>query len=367
MTKHKTSSTSRILYYFWHTLMQYKIRSFLLFILVPIHTILGYIVVPIGASQIIGLLSSGNLNFNDYVPALILTISSLVIQNLFLVRIIDWLDWSLDAKGGYYLGNLAFEKIIAQSMTFHNNRFSGSLTSQANKLPNAFIRIKSNFTWSLYPLIIIAISSLITIFAISPIYSLIIFAFIVIYVVVATVTFLKTRHTETRLSEAENKQTGQLADSITNIISVKSYARESYEKSRFARSALRTHNATFDVAKVSMFRNFLLNANNTVIFIIFLLLIINGQSTFNLSVANVVLLYTLTNQLLHQIWSVNEVLRQLNRALGDAQEMVEILDEPLSVTDHSDKQLSIQNASIDFHDVTFQHAEQKSQLDFKRH
>lgn len=360
--KIKLGSPSRTFYYFWRALMQNKIRTALVFLLVPLNVVLGYIIVPIGTSQIIGLLGSGDLNFNDYILPLCLTIGALIVQDLFLIRIIDWLDWSLDAKGGYYLSNLAFEKIIAQSMTFHNNRFSGSLTSQANKLPGAFIRLKSNFIWSLYPLLLVVLSTIVTVLFISPIYATVLIVAVAAYSSLAIVTFLKTRHIDARLANAENKQTGQLADSITNILSVKSYARENYEKSRFARSAMRTHDATFGVAKVSMFRNFLLNLVNTIAFIVFLILIINGQSFFHLSVANVVLLYTLTYQLISQIWQLNHILRDFNRALGDAKEMVEILDSPISVTDHSDKILSVQKATIDFHNITFQHAEQKTPI-----
>ena len=56
---------------------------------------------------------------------------------------------------------------------------------------------------------------------------------------------------DSALADAENKQTGQLADSITNEISVKSYARERFEKNRFSRATKHTHDTTFAVAKIS--------------------------------------------------------------------------------------------------------------------
>ena len=77
-----------------------------------------------------------------------------------MIRSIDWLDWSLDAKGGEYLSQLAFDAVINQSMTFHSNKFSGSLTSAANKLASAFINFKSNFVWDIYPLILTVIYSI---------------------------------------------------------------------------------------------------------------------------------------------------------------------------------------------------------------
>lgn len=342
--------------------MRHKFLTIAVLILMPINMLLSQIFVPLGTSEMIGKLSAGNFDFAEYIPLLWFTIGSAALQNLFLIRVVDWMDWSLDAKGGFYLANLSFDKIIQHSMTFHNNRFSGSLTSQANKLPSAFIRLKSTFIWNLYPLVLTVLFTVITVWFISPVYALILLGATIIYAAIATVTFVKTRKVDEKLATAENKQTGQLADSITNILSVKSYAREEHEKQRFSRVAERTKRATYGVAKVSMWRNFSLNIVNTAAFVVLLVLIINGHNIFGFTVANVVLLYTLTNQVLSEMWALNHVLRDFNRAIGDAKEMVEILDEPLTVEDKTDKMLKVRSAEIDFHNITFQHAEQNKPI-----
>jgi ATP-binding cassette subfamily B protein len=355
-------NVGRVFYYFWRALMQHKFLTISILILVPINTLLAYIFVPLGTSEMIGKLSSGNFEFVEYIPLLLFTVGSAALQNLLLIRIVDWMDWSLDAKGGFWLANLAFDKIIKQSMTFHNNRFSGSLTSQANKLPSGFIRLKSAVVWTLYPLIMTVILTTGAVWFVSPVYAMILLAAVAAYTAIATITFVKTRHVDVKLATAENKQTGQLADSITNIMSVKSYAREEYEKSRFSRVADKTKRATYGVARVSIWRNLSLNFINTIAFVVLLILIINGHEFFGFSVASVVLLYMLTSQLLSEIWTLNHVLRDFNRAIGDAKEMVEILDEPLSVEDKSDKELVVKSAEIDFHDITFKHAEQNAPI-----
>ena len=131
------------MHYFWEALMLHKTRTILLLILNPIYIFISYIVLPLGTSQIVGKLSEGDFEIANYVGILLFTLVPNIFNNLFLVRVIDWLDWSLDAKCGEYLSNLAFNAVINQSMTFHKNHFSGSLTSQASKLPDAFIGIKS--------------------------------------------------------------------------------------------------------------------------------------------------------------------------------------------------------------------------------
>lgn len=358
----KPVKVGRILHYFWQALMQYKVRTILLLILIPVNIFISYILLPRGTSDIIGMLSEGEFEIAAYVGVLIFVLVPTLINNLFLIRILDWLDWTLDAKGGRYLSNLAFDAVINQSMTFHSNHFSGSLTSQANKLPNAFISLKTNFVWDMYPLILIVAFSIVATFLVCPPFAWILLAFAILYALVAIITFYKTRDIDASLATAENKQTGQLADAVTNVLSVKSYAREGFERKRFKKSTDATHDATFGVAKVSMWRNFSLNFIGAITFVIILVLVIMSHNLFGVTVANMVFLFSVSNTMLSQVWRINHVLRIMNNSLGNANEMVEILDMPYIVDDKTDKELVVKNAAVDFEHVTFRHDGQKEPL-----
>lgn len=362
MMKKEKVNFKRIFHYFWQALMQYKFRTILLLILIPVNIFISNVIWPRGTSDIIGMLSGGDFEIANYTGVLLFTILPTVFNNLVLVRILDWLDWSLDAKCGEYLSQLAFSAVINQSMTFHSNHFSGSLTSQANKLASAFIDIKSNFVWDIFPLLLMVIYSIGAAFAVCPPFAGILLVFTILYAAAAIITYYKTTHIDAKLAEAENKQTGQLADSITNVVSVKSYARERFEKARFARATKKTREATFDVAKVSFFRNTILNLLGTTTFVIVLVLVIMGHNLFGLSIANMVFLFSISNSLLSNIWSLNHILRTINRVFGNAKEMVEILDLPYIIDDRTDKPLVISDATIDFRHISFQHEEQKEKL-----
>lgn len=362
MKREKSSNIKRTLYYFWKALMQYKVRTILVLLLVPVWIFISNVVVPYGTSGIIGKLSSGDFELANYVGILMLTIIPAAVNNLAVIRALDWLDWSLDAKGGEYLSHLAFEAVINQSMTFHSNRFSGSLTSAANKLPNAFINLKSGFLWDIYPLALTILFSIgVAAFVCLP-FAIILIIYTATYLAVAITTFYKTRHVDAALATAENKQTGQLADAITNELSIKSYAREKFEKTRFERATKRTHDATINVAKVSLWRNMSMNVVNMITFVALLILIVMSHDLFGLSIANIVFLYSLSNSLLSNMWTINHILRNINRSLGDAKEMVEILDLPYIIDDKTDKPLKVGDAKIDFCHVTFSHEKQKDKL-----
>lgn len=358
----KGKNIRRTLYYFWRALMQCKVRTFLLLILVPIWIFLSNVAVPYGTSQIIGQLSGGDFAIENYISILLLTILSASVNNLFVVRAIDWLDWSIDAIGGEYLSRLAFKAVINQSMTFHNDRFSGSLTSAANKLPRGFIVLKSNFVWDLYPLLLTAIYSIGVTATICGPFAAILAIYTAVYVTVAITTYYKTRKVDEKMADAENKQTGQLADAITNEMSVKSYAREKLEENRFGIATRRTKKATMKVAKVSFWRNLSMSIVNMVTFTGLLVLIVMSHNWFGLTISSMVLLYSLSNSLLSNVWTINHILRAVNQSFGDAKEMVSILDLPQIVDDKTDKPLKISQAKIKFSNISFCHKEQKKPL-----
>ena len=363
MVKNKEKiNVSRIMYYFWRALMQYKTRTILLLLLIPVNIFISEIVWSRGTSNIIGMLSLGDFEIANYTPVLLFTLLPTAFNNLFLIRILDWLDWSLDAKAGEYLAKLAFDAVINQSMTFHSNHFSGSLTSAANKLPSAFINLKSNFVWDIYPLILTVIYSLVVTFLVCPPFALILLLFTVLYAVLAVLMYYKTMHYEETMASAENKQTGQLADAVTNVMSVKSYAMEGHEKNRFARATGETKKAIFGTAKASFERNMTLNIVQTGTFILVLILVVLGHNLFGLTIANTVFVFQISNSLLSNVWRLNHILRSVNRSFGDASEMVKILDMPYIVDDKTDKPLVVKNARLEFSHISFKHNEQKERL-----
>lgn len=342
--------------------MRYKARTIALLFLIPVYVFISYVWLPRGTSDIIGLLAGGSYEIADYVPVLLFTLIPTVANNMVLIRVIDWLDWSLDAKGGEYLANLAFNAVINQSMTFHSDHFSGSLTSQANKLPDAFINLKSSFVWDIYPTVLIVLFSIGATFVICPPFAGILTIFAVTYITIATVTFYKTRDVDKKLADAENKQTGRLADAITNVMSVKSYARETYEKKRFGRTVRGTHDAILNVARVSLWRNLLLNSINAVTFVTVLILVILSHNLFGVTVSNMVFLYSISTTLLSNIWQVNHILRSMNRAFGNASGMVKVLDLPYIIDDKTDTDLKVDAGEVEFQHVDYRHHDQKVNL-----
>lgn len=360
-TNKDKKNISRTLHYFFEALKKSRKKSIFLTIIVLVRSALSYGVIPVATSKIIELLSSGDFEMAHYKTPLVI-ISLLLLANEILVRIWDWLDWNLDAEGGEYLQNLAFNAVLNQSMTFHNDHFSGSLISQTNKLASAYINFKSEFFWSFLPMILCVIISIATATTVSPLFALFLFVFSVVFVIISYTSYKRTRDADEKYADAGNKQSGQVSDSISNILSIKSFAREAHEKSRIKRANHEIYDATIGLAKASFRRNAPLSLMDTTLAIVTIVAIVYGHNFFGISVGSAVLLYNLASKVLDNMWSLNHILRTFNRSFGDAKAMVEILDMPVLMDDKTDKPLKVEHGEIEFSHISFKHKEKKVAL-----
>ncbi len=357
----KPKTTKRTLHYFWRALMQAKFRTLIVLLATPLYIFIGSIVIPKCTSQVVDLLSGESVSIDPFTTILTVYVIAEIVR-MILIRIIDWTDWRLDAVGGQYLSKLSFDAIINQSMDFHSNRFSGSLTSQASKLSGAYINFKSTIIWNGAPLILAVVYSLVAAFFISPFYAIILSAFLAVYTILSVILYSKTREADEKLPTAENKLVGRLSDAITNIANIKSYAREDFERRRYAHFTQEVFDATMHNAKVNVVRYGTLNFISTALEVASIFSLIYIRMNMGISIGDIVLLYSLTANSLHNIWGIGPLLRSFNRAFGDAKEMVEILDTPVNITDRSTDILKVKNAEIDFHNISFRHADQKENL-----
>ena len=167
----------------------------------------------------------------------------------------------------------------------------------------------------------------------------------------------KVRGLNAKHAASESRQTGYLADSITNILAVKSFAGITYEKRNFRKYADTTHDNTLEIMRASQKQMLFFSIMNRITMISALLLAIAGVALFRTEVSTVFLIFTFTSNLLGQLWNFcNSSLRSYNRALGDAKDMLEILEIETEVKDvPKPMPFNAKRGEISFENVTFTH------------
>ena len=179
----------------------------------------------------------------------------------------------------------------------------------------------------------------------------------------SALTFKKISHLSKERAEAENKQTGQLADSVSNILSVKSYGRESHERHRYANFNRASYNAGIAQMNATMKRDLAFNFVNIGIIAVLVVFMMAGGPIFGLSVATLILIVNYSMSIMGELWNVNNIFKHINRVFGDAYEMTQILDTKDDVKDIADaKALKVEKGEIDFENIHFKHADAKEAI-----
>ena len=306
-------------------------------------------------SMFVNHLQIGKVTFEsslDYITlyALVQFVSTVVTW-----RITLWATWSFEVRGQRDLGNAILTKLTEHSLSFHNDRFGGALISQTSKLVGAFERFWDMIIWDTLPVITGVVVASVILWSVSPVYSIMIVGITVVFsaaVFWGSGFMLKRNRAEVT---AYSRVTGFIADVVTNISTVKAFGTEASEqKIGFARQhewmnrSLSSMRGFLGVSTVyATLLSFFYIA--TMVYTVYLV------SQRSLPIGSVYLLLTYTFSVGYRMWSINGIMRTYNRLMGDAHDMVEIMNDEASIRDKATKKLTAPHGAITFEHVSFAH------------
>ena len=335
--------------------------------IMPLLQLVDNFIVPILVSRILNKLAKvhGAINFGEFTRPILLILAIELGVNLFWRPYIR-LVWTMEEKVMKDLYMSSFTHLMKMSYSFFNNRFSGSIVSQVNKFAGSFERLADTMIWNVYPLIISVILTAVLMVGRAPLYVLTLIIFSAVFVILLVRLKRNEQPYNQRWAAAETKRTGQLADTISNILTVKAYANENIESSLFLKSvdgvvdeSLSTMDRVLKNERYTSTSQRSINAG-AILSAIFLA----AHSSIPLGTVYLILIYTLN--IARGLWDLNTTVRNLNRVFGDARDMTEILDVRPEVDDPANaKRLRAVRGDINFDNITFAHAESRSRPLFK--
>ncbi len=362
----KPNVTMRTMHYYWQEIKRYKWLSLLTVALTPIVIFIRAVLAPLLFANLIEKVSAGVSGEELWRTAALEIIgffTLFAISKTILEPLRLWAAWKLELLGLHDLAEMCFDTVTTRSMQFHSDRFSGSLVSQTNKFIWSFERFVDVIVWDLWSMLSYIIMVLIVLAYEAGWFALGLSVVIAVYTVVSFVCYRRLAPINEAEAAAEAKQTGQLADSISNMISVKSYAHEHHEHQRFMGFADHTYNTGVRHMHSAMQRDLSFSVIQISMTALILAFLVYGQNWLGISIATLILIVNYSQAVQGELWELNHVFKGFNKSFGDAYEMTLILDSPNEVTDTPDAyELEIENAAIDFHDVTFQHKDAKEPI-----
>ena len=329
-----------------------------------IATSLNIAVSPFILSKIIDKLQSGAATLDNSMGLIVLYALVYIAGEVVLWRIALFATWTYQSAAQRDMSVDIFDKLANQSLSFHSNRFGGSLVSQTSKIIGAFERFWDTIIWQLIPVVAGIVSVVVFTGFIYWQYAL----FILIMVSIFTFVIYKgsgfMRELNKREAQASTRLSGYLADMVTNVIAVKAFGNEVRE--------YRTHTSRANewrASSLASMRGFLTVSTGysllmSIVAIGALIAAIYASENNFISIGAVYLLLTYTLSTTRQMWEMNGIMRNYNRIMGDSFDMVEILDEPYDLIDHDKTKLKTHSGTVSFHDVGFTHDNGKGEQVF---
>ena len=348
---------------YWHHMWAYKSYTIGMLFFVPAAIVTHQILPPIIAADILDKLATDKVGAGElwkvFGLPLIMYAALIVLGGTVVWRIAIYFAWKMEMYAVQDMHQRIFIHYSKLDANFHANSFGGSLVSRANKFIGSFFRIYEPFVFQFYSLFITIAA---TCFVLLPRAPLVVGGLLILssaYILITINITKKVRLQHSVVADKENKQTGYLADMVTNVMAVKSFSARSFEINRYAKITVDVRKSVNSLMRLSLTREAAFGSITTLMQVISLVLAVVSVVRYEASVGVVLLAYYYTNNVTVRLWDFAQSgLKNLNRGFGDAEEMTrtllaqpEIKDptNPKSLEDTGDIEL------ISFEEITFEH------------
>ena len=291
-------TTWRTLHYYWAVTR----KHLGLFVLLIASTI-GFVALltygnPYVMSQVVDRVSEGSVPASQVFEVFGLYAIALILINLVgqtCSKLQDFALWRLEIAVSYDLATMAFDALSNQSMTFHSNRFGGTLVSQTTKFMSAYNQLVEAIMFPFLPVICSVVFTCLILAPVVPAYVAVLMMLLLVYATVSYLMYKRILHLNEKAAGAQNQLSGELSDAVTNILAVKTYGREDYERELFDRANREVVARDSKRMMSSLTRGIITAAITVVIMSVVTVFIAGGNAWLGITPGTLVMMFTYIN------------------------------------------------------------------------
>lgn len=293
------SLTHQTLKLYWQHVRRYPRYIIGDLVTTPLTVIVDNYLPPLVLASVLDRLSKGDFDPHNLWSSFGM---SILLYTIFLFlgsigwRVVDAFHWRLEAGVQRDMAKKIYDHLLNQSADFHANHFSGSLVSQTNKLLGSYSRFADTTLYQVIQLFTGLIFTMVILAGRAPLYVILLFIFVIIWMVSASFITRKVRLLSSKQANLESRQTGYLSDSITNILAVKSFATGPYERQQFANISDTIHHSMLDVMRANQRQMLYFGGFSRAISIAALVATIISVTIFNTDIATAFLIFYVYRQ-----------------------------------------------------------------------
>ncbi len=356
----RTPKTSAIKY-FWQFGKKYKILFFSSLLSIAVSVVFGFILTPILLKMFIDAITGfEGLDRSALLPELMRIWGFIVLVNIlaFVVagRVSDFSITYFQTNVLRDLSIFGFRKLHNHSMNFFSNNFVGSLVSKMRRFTFAFERLDDILKFNLFPNLIRFTISIAIIFYFSKLIGTFILIWILAYftIIYFFVTYLKMP-LSLKSAAADSKNTGAIADAITNAVTIKMFARINFEINKYSQVVEDLFTKIWRKEwNAENYFNILKSTMMSALEILTMFLMIKLWVAGEITVGTIVLIQSYLMQIYMNLWDFGRVIKDFYKAIADADEMIGIFEKEPEIKDvKNPEKCQITKGLIEFKNVSF--------------
>lgn len=269
-------------------------------------------------------------------------------------RLGDYLDVHFESSVLRDLADDAFRRMHQQAYAFFIENFSGALVAKTERFIWSFSRIFNEVLWSILSRFLQVFGALVVLFWQVPTIAWGYFMWIFLFIALSVWFVRKKKPYDLKEASMNSKVTARYADTVTNALTVKTFGSRNREFQLFqviTDEWERTRRKAWFVRVLQMgVQGFLF------LILEFGILFFSAElwSEGRISVGTIVLVQLYVFGTFDAVWGFGRALMNIEKALSDASEMVEIFEQSPSVSDPKKPETCLaQKGDIVFQNVAF--------------
>lgn len=367
----KDIDSKKTLAIYWRYTMRYKWLFYLGAIGSIAATVIQGMVPPIIIAKLFEKLqfafqNQQEISMSEFLPYFA-WFAACMMAGLVLWRLQSFAVWLFEIKVGRDLANDIYDHLQSQSMRFHADRFGGALVSQTNKFRGSYERLMDDLIWNVLPSVTTAVVAIGVLLFMSWQYALILAFISALYMVSMWRRIRKQMPYNIAEAKADSRQTAALADAITNMSTIRAFAGEKHESKRFHKYTGKTYRAYHKLSIEALKTDSLSQVQTNSFQVLSVLIGLIAVTQYKVNVALLYLIITYTQNIVNRLWEFSRIVRNVNRSLGDAYEMTQILGIEPEITDPvKPEKARMIRGGIRFDNVDFAYPENSEQALFNK-
>ncbi len=269
-------------------------------------------------------------------------------------RVAGWLEWGACVRSFAQVLNNGYEHLLELSYRWHMDHPAGEVISALGNYSWAFVEMVDVASWGLLPVAVILVSAIVVLGVVAWPAALALLVMVGLFVLVLSKRLPQVRAASQEFEDHHSKATGVVADTVTNLMAVRTAAAEPQERYRVEDLMQQSVNA--DLRARSIFMRTQLQLESSIV-VGTLLALIAGTTLAVHHWATTAALYLIlyySAQVAISMQQSFEHLRSFARSLGRAGKFTAISAVDIEISNRPEaKELRVASGRVDFSHVSF--------------